>query len=136
MSEQQDQTKPDLWQQTDENNYTLNLNISLGAWASALLTRMPTTPESWLAHVTCPSGSHATLSGSLEEAKQWSEALIIQIAAQAVEDWTKIFFILSGEDDGVQALAAELREVPFSAKLIEQIKDIAAKAAHEEVNDG
>ena len=132
MSEQQDQTKPDLWQQIDEDHYALKFDISPRAWANARVTRIPTTPESWLAHVTCPSGSHAALSydceGSHEEAKQWCEALIIQNAALAVEDWAKVFFALSGEDDGVQALAAELREVTFSAQLIEQIRDIAAKA--------
>lgn len=139
MSEQQDQTKPDLWRQTDENNYTLKLNISPRAWATALVRRVPTTPESWMAHVTCPSRSHVALSHNGEdpfgEAKQWCETTIILIATQAVEDWAKIFFTISGEDDGVQALAAELRDVTFSAKLIEQIRDIAVKAAREEVSD-
>lgn len=141
MSDQKDQTKPDLWQQTDEDNHTLRIDISLGVWASALVTRMHTTPESWLAHVMCPGGSHAGLSHGCEdplnEARRWCEATILKDATRAVEDWAKIFFAISGGDDGVQALAAELREVTFSAKLIEQIRDIAvkAKAAQDEVCD-
>ena len=132
MSEQQGLTKPDLWQQIDEDNYTLRLDISPKAHASAIVTRIATTPESWLAHVNCPGGSHASLchdcKNPLKRAKQWCETTIIQNAAQTVEDWAKVFFALSGEDDGVQALAAELRGVTFSAQLIAQIRDIAAQA--------
>lgn len=150
MSEQQGQTKPDLWQQTNEDHYTLRINISPRAWASALVSRIPTTPESWMAHVTCPSGSHVALSHDCEdplnEAKQWCEAAIIQIATRTVEDWTQLACNLQGVGDDLieraHAIAAAgnpvNQEESFSTKLLEQIKDIAAKAkaAHEEVNDG
>lgn len=147
MSEQQDQTRPDLWQRIDEDNYTLKLNISPRAWATALVRRVPTTPESWMAHVTCPSRSHVALSHNGEdpfgEAKQWCETTIILIATQAVEDWTQLACNLQGIGDELieRAHAIATTNPPgqgesFSAKLLEQIKDIAAKAkAAQEVSD-
>lgn len=139
MSEQQDQTKHDLWRQANEDNYTLKLNISPRAWVTALVTRMPTTPESWMAHVTCPSRSHVALSHDGEdpfrEAKQWCETTIILIATQTVEEWTQLACNLQGIGDELIERAHTIaranppsQEESFSAKLLEQIKDIAAKA--------
>jgi len=145
MSEQQDQTKPDLWKQTNGDNYTLKLNISPRAWVTALVTRIPTTPESWMAHVTCPGGSHVALSHNgedpLGEARQWCEATITQVAMRTVEDWTQLACNLQGIGDELIERAHTIattnppsQEESFSTKLLEQIKDIAAKAkaAHEE----